>query len=292
MEANGIRFATLRWGDPGAPLALLIHGYPDSAWTWRHLGPFLADAGFYAVAPFTRGYGPSGFSPDSDYLVRGMADDVLALESQLRGAGPSVLVGHDWGAVVTWAISSESPGHFDRIVAMAVPPPATVLAPWGSMDTLPIGLRQLRSSWYFFFNQLPGSEHTLTRLIPRLWKTWSPGYDASRDLELLFSSLDSPARLKAALGYYRDNLRPAGFRYLHGLKPAQPALYLHGKSDGCVHAELALQASPLLPDGSRTEVIEGVGHFMHLEQPERVNPIIGEWLIAGDAKTPSGLEPF
>lgn len=278
IEANGIRVATLEWGDSDAPLALLIHGYPDTAWTWRHLGPFLAEAGWHAVAPFTRGYGPSGFPEDGRYLVEDMARDVLGLEEALRGTGPSVLVGHDWGALVAWAISSAHPDRFARLVAMAVPPPATLLEPWRSPATVPLGLRQLGSSWYFFFNQIPGAERSLSRLIPRLWRTWSPGYDPHEDLQHLFASLDSPARLSAALGYYRDNLRPAGFRYLRALRPAQPTLYLHGSDDGCVRVALTSQAEPLLPDGSRLEVIDGVGHFMQLEDPDRVNPMISRWL--------------
>ena len=278
VEANGIRFTTLQWGDPDSPLALLIHGYPDTAWTWRYLGPFLAESGWHAVAPFTRGYGPSDFPSDGRYLVEDMARDVLQLETELRGSGPSVLVGHDWGAVVAWAISSNHPDRFARLVAMAVPPPATLLEPWRSPATAPTGLKQLGSSWYFFFNQIPGAERSLDRLIPRLWRTWSPGYVPDQDLDHLWASLDSPSRLSAALGYYRDNLRPAGFRYLRALKPAQPTMYLHGSDDGCVGVQIASYAEPLLCDGSEIEVIDGAGHFMQLEDPDRVNLIIGRWL--------------
>jgi hypothetical protein len=59
VSASGVRFGALAWGDPGAPLALLVHGYPDTAWTWRHVRPHLAERGWRAVAPFTRGYAPT-----------------------------------------------------------------------------------------------------------------------------------------------------------------------------------------------------------------------------------------
>ena len=277
VEANGIRFGALEWGEPGAPLALMVHGYPDTAWTWRHLGPHLAERGWHAVAPFTRGYGPSDLSPDGSYLVEDLAQDLLALEEALRGDGTSVLIGHDWGAVVVWAISSDAPERFANLVAMAVPPPQSILDPWRSLSTLPLGLRQLRMSWYFLFNQVPGAERSLSRLIPRLWKTWSPGYDASEDLGRVFTSLDSSQRLRAALGYYRDNLR-RGIGYLRSLEPSAPVLMLHGRGDGCVQIELAEAAGDHLPAGSGFEPIDGAGHFMQLEDPERVNELIAQWL--------------
>ena len=231
-----------------------------------------------AVAPFTRGYQPSDLPADGSYLVEEMVGDVLGIESALRGNGPSVLVGHDWGAAVVWAVSSEHPDRFSRLVAMAVPPPAALLEPWKSLATLPTGLRQLRASWYFLFNQVPGAERTLSRLIPRLWRAWSPGYDSTWDLEKVFESLDSNQRLKAALGYYRNNLGPSGIRYLQNLRPSQPALYLHGRSDGCVRVELAEQAESLLPTDSRMEVVQGAGHFLQLEEPRRVSQLVADWL--------------
>jgi pimeloyl-ACP methyl ester carboxylesterase len=64
IDANGLTFAAFAWGEPDAPLALLVHGYPDTAHTWRHLGPELAETGYRAVAPFTRGYAPTDLAPN------------------------------------------------------------------------------------------------------------------------------------------------------------------------------------------------------------------------------------
>jgi len=281
VEANGLRFGVLEWGDEGAPLALLLHGYPDTAWTWRHLGPALAEAGWRAAAPFTRGYAPTDLAPDGSYLVRDLARDAVALRDALGGNERASLVGHDWGAVVCWQVTATAPDAFSRYVAMAVPPPPAVLEPWrsGSVAGLATGIRQLGMSWYFLFNQLPGAERTLRRLIPRLWRAWSPGYDPAEDLRRVFESLDSRQRLAAALGYYRQNLR-SGLGEMVRSRPEAPALYLHGSDDGCVQAALGERWAGRLPPGSRFEALDGVGHFLQLEDPGRVDRLVCEWLGA------------
>lgn len=285
IKARGMNFGALSWGDPNAPLALLVHGYPDSAWTWRHLGPELASRGWRAVAPFTRGYGPTDLAPDDRYRVSDQAQDLLALHEQLGGDERSVLIGHDWGAVATWAVNSAEPERFAAFVAMSVPPPAAIVAPLQSIRTLPIALRQLRMSWYFLFNQLPGSERTLGRLIPKLWRDWSPGYDASEDLAHVFASLRGEGRRRAALRYYRDTLGP-GIGELSRMKPAAPVLYLHGENDGCAQARIGAMHADSLPPGSHFEQVPGVGHFLHLEDPVRVNQRITDWLERPQAATP------
>jgi len=277
VRARGMNFGALAWGEPGDALALLVHGYPDTAWTWRHLGPQLAALGWRVVAPFTRGYLPTDLAPDDRYRVSDQMNDVLALQEALGGDGRSVLVGHDWGAVVTWAVTASEPDRFSRYVAMSVPPPAAIVAPLKSFSTLPVAARQLRMSWYFLFNQLPGSERTLARLIPKLWRDWSPGYDATEDLRNVFEALDGPDRRRAALRYYRNTLG-AGVGELVRMKPGAPVLYLHGTGDGCAQVEIGAMHSSRLPRGSRFEPVDGAGHFLHLERPEIVNPLISEWI--------------
>jgi len=272
-----MNFGALAWGDKEAPLALLVHGYPDSAWTWRHLGPQLASKGWRVVAPFTRGYAPTDLAPDDRYRVSDQASDLLALHDSLGGDERSVLIGHDWGAVATWAVTSTEPDRFARYVAMSVPPPAAILAPLRSFHTLPLAARQLKMSWYFLFNQLPEAERSLGHLIPKLWRDWSPGYDAGEDLPHVFDALAGEGRRRAALRYYRDTLGP-GIGELARMEPAAPVLYLHGENDGCALARIGSMHADALPSGSRFEQVPGVGHFLHLEDPARLNRLIIEWL--------------
>jgi len=277
IRARGMDFGALSWGDPGDPLALLVHGYPDTAWTWRHLGPYLAGRGWRAVAPFTRGYAPTDLAPDDRYRVSSQAADLLALHEQLGGDERAVLVGHDWGAVVTWQVSSSDPDRFASLVAMSVPPPGAVVEPLRSPRTLPIAARQLGMSWYFLLNQLPESERALGKVIPKLWRDWSPGYDATEDLAHVFESLSGPGRRRAALRYYRNTLQ-RGIGELAAMKPNAPVLYLHGAGDGCAQPALGEMYSDRLPAGSRFEVVPGVGHFLQLEDPDRVNQLIADWI--------------
>jgi pimeloyl-ACP methyl ester carboxylesterase len=279
VNANGMTFAALAWGDPDAPLALLVHGYPDTAWTWRHLGPFLADKGWRAVAPFTRGYAPTDLAPDDSYLVADQAADVLALHIALGGDARSVLIGHDWGAVATWAVTAAEPERFARYVALAVPPPVAMLTPWTSRSTLGIAVRQARMSWYFLYNQMPASERGLDKVILKLRRDWSPGYDASEDVAHVFEALGGPGRRRAALRYYRNNLQ-RGVKALFSMAPGAPVLYLHGEQDGCMQAEIGAGYAGRLMPGSRFERVSGVGHFLQLEDPERVSRLVDDWIGA------------
>lgn len=277
VRANGLAFGALAWGDPAAPLALLVHGYPDTAWTWRHLGPHLAARGWRAVAPFTRGYAPTDLAPDDRYLAADLAQDLLALHTALGGDERAVLVGHDWGAVATYAVTATEPARFRRYVTLAVPPPVAVLKPFTRLSTLGIAARQLRMSWYFAYDQLPGAERALDRVVRKHWREWSPGHDGADDVDRVLAALDGPGRRRAALKYYRDNLR-GGLRAGFTMRPGAPVLYLHGEQDGCMQAEIATRFPEVLPAGSRYERLAGVGHFLHLEDPARVHALLDGWL--------------
>src|SRR5205085_741148 len=116
------------------------------------------------------------------------------------------LIGHDWGAIATYAAAAAQPDAFRRIVTIAVPPLPSLFEPRVLLAMvarrLPLLLRQMRCSWYVFFQQLPGvSERLLPRIVRRLWADWSPGYDATEDLRHLDEALEGPARRTAALRY-------------------------------------------------------------------------------------------
>src|SRR3954468_21252852 len=97
VTANGVDFSYLTWGPADGPLALCLHGFPDSAHTWRLLGPALADAGFRVVAPFMRGYAPTTGPADGRYQTGMLASDAIELHAALGGDERAVLIGHDWG---------------------------------------------------------------------------------------------------------------------------------------------------------------------------------------------------
>jgi pimeloyl-ACP methyl ester carboxylesterase len=290
IHAADMTFAALAWGPPDGPLALCLHGYPDTARTWRHLGPHLAGLGFRVVAPYTRGYAPTELAPDGAYQLGALARDAAELRRALGGDERAVLVGHDWGAATAYVLGAHAPHLFRRVVALAVAPAPALLSPFASparlLGDLPLVARQLRMSWYMAFQLLPGlSERALDRVIPRLWADWSPGYDARQDLADVFASIGPAARRTAALRYYRAFFLPwmrraeyaAEQAHLLGVPPV-PTLVLHGERDGCQHPEIARRATDHLAPGSRVEIVPGAGHFLQLEQPGEVNARIAAFL--------------
>ncbi len=196
-----------------------------------------------------RGYAPTDLG--ASYAIRDLAADAVALRWALAGDQPAVLVGHDWGATAAYAVPA---GVFDRVVTLAVPPPERLKDLRGADAA-----RQLRASWYMLFQQLPGiSERALDRLIPKLWRDWSPGYDATEDLAHFWDAVPTSAHRTAILGYYRA-LRPWNRRSLE-------TTYLHGARDGCVLPAEAFGAI----------LVEGAGHFVQLERPDVVADYVAD----------------
>jgi pimeloyl-ACP methyl ester carboxylesterase len=284
IAANNTEFSYLECGS--GKLALLLHGFPDTPQTWRHLMPQLANAGYRVVAPFMRGYAPSAVPADGCYQTAMLARDANALHEELGGDGDAVIIGHDWGAPSVYGAAIDAPSRWKKVVGMAVPPTAAFGLAFVQ------NLEQLKRSWYMFFFQ-----HGLADLvvgannhayIEMLWRDWSPGYDASFDLEAVKKSLADPKNLQAALGYYRatlgDGYRDSSLKALQdqmgSAVPTQPLLYLHGANDGCIGAEVVEAAKSMSPANAQFAIVKDAGHFLQLEQPQKVNKLICDF-IAG-----------
>jgi pimeloyl-ACP methyl ester carboxylesterase len=278
--ANGVEFTLLECGS--GPLALCLHGFPDSAHSWRHLLPALAGAGFRAVAPFTRGYHPTSLASDGMYQTGALSADANALHEVLGGDGDAVIIGHDWGAPSAYGAAASEPDRWRRVVGMSVPPGPAVGAAFVS------NLDQVARSWYMFFFQhpladivVPANDHAF---IDRLWRDWSPGLAGGDDAARAKACFADPAHMAAALGYYRATLGtgPRDPRYdaiqaSGSGELVQPTLYLHGSDDGCMGVEVAESVRTLSP-WAEVRIIEGAGHFLQLERPDEVAEAVLGWV--------------
>ncbi|WP_371454703.1 alpha/beta fold hydrolase [Mycobacterium sp. GA-1841] len=260
------------------PLAILVHGFPDTPHTWRHLGPVLADAGYRVSAPWLPGYQHPADGPVSvgTYVRR-----IVAERSACSGDERTVLIGHDWGANAGYGAVATEPSAFHRFVALAVPPTAAIGA---GIFSYP----QLKRSFYIWFIQQVGlAESALLEpgFWESLWSDWSPGYDAAEDIDMLRRHIGA-ANIADVLSPYRASFNAAfqdadvaGEAAASLADPAVPTLYLHGSRDGAIGAELLGAVSAHLPaPGSRYRLIDGAGHFLHLERPAEIAAEIAGWL--------------
>jgi pimeloyl-ACP methyl ester carboxylesterase len=284
VQANGLRFHYLEQGK--GPLALCMHGFPDSAWTYRYLLPTLADAGYHAVAPFIRGYAPTEIPADAQYETKNLVSDINALHAALGGGSDAVLIAHDWSAVAAYGALAAEPQRWRRAVIGNVPP----LAIFGQVA---FTYAQIKRSFYFWFFQMAVSDSVVPAndlaFIDGLWGDWSPGYDATYDLGKLKECLRNPANLRAAMGYYRALFNPARFGLpdameeqgaVWGRPVPQPVLYIHGTTDGCIALDddTMKQVPGFLGPSSELERIVGAGHFFLVEKPTVINPRLVQFL--------------
>lgn len=274
IVARGLRFPALSCGS--GPLVLCLHGFPDTRFSFRHQLRAWADAGYRVVAPALRGYAPGCMPPLRDAHALEAAKDAVAIVGAL-GESRTHLVGHDWGAVTAYLAAALAPTTFHTLTALAVPHPI------GMVESLAQHPRQVALSSYMLFFQLPeladrAVAHRDFALLEQLWKRWSPGYRfPHEDLRELKTAFREPGVVTASLAYYRAMfaLFRSANREAQTLlrKPLDvPILALSGLEDGCIDAEVFRRAMDRAPYSSAVvEQFVGLGHFLHLEDPARLN---------------------
>ncbi len=311
-ETNGIK---LRVAEAGTgPPVVLLHGWPESGYSWRHQIPALADAGYRVIAPDQRGYGRSD-APDAveDYDIHHLCDDVVGLLDQID-AEDAVIVGHDWGAIIAWQFALLYPDRTRAVCGMSVP-----FA--GRMPVAPTqAFKAMRGEDFFYilyfqelgvaeaefdadprgflsrvYGRLPASEVGLLWGGPQREPGWLQDFVPAEPLPDWLSQEE--------LDYYVGEFERAGFRgginyyrnfdrnwettpELAEAKVTQPALFVAGEKDPVIagfDAQAQARMHEVVPSLSELVLIPGAAHWVQQEKAAEVNAALLNWLGRLDA---------
>lgn len=277
IHTNGVNLHVVTAGPEDGPPVILLHGFPEFWYGWRHQIAPLAQAGYRVVVPDQRGYNlsdkPSGLAA---YNQDVLAQDVLGLMDHFD-APRATLVAHDWGGAVAWRTALQHPARVERLVVLNIPHPVAMARALRTPA-------QLRKSWYIGFFQLPWlPEAMLSRkdyapLLVLLKRSCRAGAITRDELALYHEAYSQPGALSAMLAWYRAVVRqppaPPRTRTVDA-----PTLLIWGKEDKALGWEMAQPSVDLCRDG-RLEIIEDAGHFVAMDAPERVNKLILGFLAA------------
>ena len=280
IQANGFDFAVDEVGE-GDRLALCLHGFPESRFSWRYQLPLLAQMGYRAWAPDLRGYGETEPKPRevASYRIEKLMEDVAAL-IDASGAREVTLIGHDWGAALAWTFAANQVRPLTRLVIMNVPHPAVFA------EHLRRSPRQMLRSWYMAFFQIPGlPERAMTangaRAIRRAFLDMAVDKSnfTSDVLDRYAADAQRPGAMTGMINWYRAAAHYPG--KLAGPWPRieTPTLVIWGEADAALGVELL--------DGTEAHVrdltvkrLPNVSHWVQQEAPGAVNAVLSDWLAA------------
>ena len=294
------------------PLVIMVHGFPESWYSWRHQIAPLAQAGFTACAIDVRGYGGSDKPHAIEaYAMERIVGDLVGLKMALQPDQPAILVGHDWGAPIVWNTALTRPEHFRAVAGLSVPFSGVPSRPFTE-----IFHEHFTSQGKYFYQeyfQEPGIAEAEAEKDPRDWVArmmysisgdvppgsyWDKPYGAT-----FLEGLPDPQPVSwltdADLDFYEAEFKASGFRgplnryrnhetdyeWLQGWKGKrieQPALFIGGTRDPATYLFGAITDPVALMKmtAPRVEghILEGVGHWTQQERPDEVNPILIDWI--------------
>jgi epoxide hydrolase 4 len=283
VNANGLSFEVHTAGDPASDrLALLLHGFPEHAFSWRHQLPLFAKLGYRVWAPNQRGYGASSKPKGvASYRIEALVADVAAL-IDASGARHVTLVAHDWGGLVAWEFAARRTRPLERLVILNVPHPMRF------REELASNRAQRRRSLYAAFFQLPWLPEWFFRrngaaAIEQAFRGMAIDKSRFPDdvLDVYKRNVLQPGALTAMLNWYR-----AAGRRFGGLGAKDgaaypiietPTLLIWGEEDAALGKETTFGTERYVKDLT-IRYLPGVSHWVQQEAPEAVNQILEAWL--------------
>ena len=263
VDGVGIEYEVTGEGRP----VVLLHGFPDSGRLWRHQVPALAGAGFQVIVPDLRGYGRSDKPAGVDaYSIPLLAGDVLAVLADL-GIGRAHVVGHDWGAALAWALASVAPGSVDHVAVLSVGNPVTFLRT----------LEQKQKSWYMLLFQFAGvAERWLSDNDWANFREWGGHPDADQ----VIADLEANGSLTPGLNWYRANAAAASWAGPPLQLPAvqAPVMGVWSSGDFALSEVQMTDSAENMAGPWRYERLDGPGHWMQLEEPDKVSALLLDFL--------------
>jgi pimeloyl-ACP methyl ester carboxylesterase len=288
VSANGIRLHAAECGE--GPLVVLLHGFPEFWWSWRHQLTGLAGAGFRAVAVDLRGYGESD-KPPRGYDLWTLAGDVAGLVRAL-GETSAHIMGHDWGGFIGWTVAALHPLRVRSLAVVAAPHPLAVRR---AVLLDPRGQGRAIASYALGF-QLPRLPERSLRAdggarverIMRYWagREWAATADFAQAAAHNRQAMQITSTAHCALEYYRwalrSQLRADGRRFAAAVsRPVTaPVLQVHGADDPYLLPRSARDSDRWAGVDHRLEMLPRTGHFPQQERPEHVTALLRDFVAA------------
>jgi epoxide hydrolase 4 len=276
ITTNGLRLHAVEAGPESGPLLLLLHGFPEFWYGWRHQIESLAAAGFRVLAPDQRGYNlsdkPRGVS---SYSLDLLARDIVGLIDD-AGHDKAYVAGHDWGGAVGWWLGVHHPERIEKLALLNIPHPYVMLR---TVKKNPV--QQTKSSYIAFF-QLPWLPERVLRardwaaMVKTLRKTSRPGTFPDAGLVLYREAWSQPGAITAMLNWYRAALRKNVPRLTRSSRVTVPTLLIWGTQDRALLRDMAQPSIDLCDDG-RLVFLEEATHWVQHEEPDAVNAMLADF---------------
>lgn len=279
LPRQGIRLHYVASGDVKKPVMLLLHGFPEFWYSWRHQIKHFNNK-YRVIAVDLTGYGGSSKPQAVErYTVQQLVEDIREFIETLE-IGPCVVVAHDWGGAITWALTSLYPELVSKAAILNCPHPAAMVKYAQS------SWKQLMKSWYMFFVNLPyfpewffstGDLQMLKNTFQGRQMGANPGAVTTEDLEAYKYTFNKPSDFTGPMNYIRATIQGMNFNEEFPRIQKTPILLVWGTRDAALSREMApLSASYAV--NFRLEYIEGASHWVQQDEPDKVNQFIEQFL--------------